>query len=215
LLSLEDGPDPDMSLVAVDIEASDESSLRAKAEWVVRRFAEPPMRADPLTGLAIDGQHRRLNLADTGSKQFDVEVKDSGLVALYSQHLPEEFAMRLTTTDGLLLTPLASKTWVAAHEHDDQVSSVAIEIEGNLDAQKFDDWMGQLLRERGVDIFRMKGFLSMQDDPMRHVVQGVHMLVDGARGAPWGAAPRLNQLVLIGRNLDEQVITSGFYACLH
>jgi G3E family GTPase len=214
LLGLEEGPDPDMSLVAISVEANDDSTLRERAEWVVRRFAEPPMRAEPRTGLAIDGQHRRLNLTGPGPKRFDLEVDQPGLVALYSQHLPEEFAMRLTTAEGVVLTPQASKTWQPAHEHDDEVGSVAIEVEGCLDVEKFDAWMGDLLRERGADIFRMKGFLSMGDDPQRHIMQGVHMLLDGIRGAPWGSAPRLNQLVLIGRKLDGHAITSGFRACL-
>ena len=60
----------------------------------------------------------------------------------------------------------------------------------------------------------MKGFLSVADDPNRFVFQGVHMLFDGQPDRPWGDMPRLNQLVFIGRNLDQDSITAGFKTCL-
>ena len=73
---------------------------------------------------------------------------------------------------------------------------------------------GKLLRERGVDIFRMKGFVSLAGESHRFVFQGVHMLFDGQPDQPWGDALRRNQLVFIGRNLDEQSMRQGFEACL-
>ena len=51
--------------------------------------------------------------------------------------------------------------WVAQHEHDDEVGSFAIERDGDLDPELFNGWLGQLLREKGIDLFRMKGFLSL------------------------------------------------------
>ena len=60
----------------------------------------------------------------------------------------------------------------------------------------------------------MKGFLSIAGDPDRFVFQGVHMLFDGKPDRPWGSLPRRNQLVFIGRNLDEQEMLKGFEDCL-
>jgi G3E family GTPase len=74
--------------------------------------------------------------------------------------------------------------------------------------------MRTLLRERGVDIFRMKGILSVKGKEERLVMQGVHMLLDGALGQPWDGTPRSNRLVFIGKNLDREALTSGFRACL-
>ena len=90
----------------------------------------------------------------------------------------------------------------------------AIERDGDLDPVRFNEWLGQLLRERSVDIFRMKGFLSLATEPRRFVFQGVHMLFDAQPDKPWGDAPRRNQVVFIGRNLDQEAITKGFDACL-
>ena len=94
------------------------------------------------------------------------------------------------------------------------MTSIAIEREGDVDIQKLNDWLSQLLAERGVDIFRLKGFISIAGDPRRFVFQGVHMLLDSQPEREWGDTPRRNQLVFIGRNLDEEDIRQGFEQCL-
>ncbi|MDE3259553.1 MAG: GTP-binding protein, partial [Gemmatimonadota bacterium] len=104
--------------------------------------------------------------------------------------------------------------WVAQHEHDDEVGSIAIERNGDVDPESLNAWLGKLLSERGVDIFRMKGFISVAGESHRFVFQGVHMLFDGQPDREWGDAPRRNQLVFIGRNLDEQSMRREFEACL-
>ena len=106
------------------------------------------------------------------------------------------------------------RTWVAQHEHDDEVGSIAIESDGDVHPGRLDAWLGELLRERGVDIFRMKGFISIAGESRRFFFQGVHMLFDGQPDRPWGDGPRRNQLIFIGRNLDEQNMRQRFEACL-
>jgi len=102
----------------------------------------------------------------------------------------------------------------ADHAHDVSVSSVGIALDGDLDAKKLNKWMSELLQTKGPDIFRMKGILSVRNDPNRFVFQGVHMLFDGRPDKPWGQTPRTNRLVFIGRNLDREELTEGFRACL-
>ena len=75
-------------------------------------------------------------------------------------------------------------------------------------------WLSKLLAEKGVDIFRMKGFISIADDPRRFVFQGVHMLFDSQPEREWAEDERRNQIVFIGRNLDEEAIQNDFDKCL-
>jgi G3E family GTPase len=100
------------------------------------------------------------------------------------------------------------------HQHDASVSSVGIALDGDLDAKKLNTWMNQLLQAKGPDIFRMKGILSIKNDPNRFVFQGVHMLFDGKPDKPWGKTPRTNKLIFIGRNLNRAELTEGFKKCL-
>jgi len=104
--------------------------------------------------------------------------------------------------------------WQAEHEHDDEVTSIAIERFGDVDPEKLNTWLGRLLSEKGVDIFRTKGFISYSGNPQRIVFQGVHMLFTAQPDKEWGNEPRRNQLVFIGRNLDEKEMKEGFEKCL-
>ncbi len=102
-----------------------------------------------------------------------------------------------------------------AHQHDETVGSVAIVAAGEVDGERLNDWLGVLLQTQGPDIFRMKGILNIQGEPDRFVFQGVHMLFDGARDRPWKATEtRKNELVFIGRNLNEAQLKEDFFKCL-
>ena len=212
-LSLADGPDPAMSLVVVPDQGTDDAALREGAEWCVRRYAEPAEDLGPGEEIPI-GKHVNLQLDSTGRKSFILEVDKQARVGLYAQHTAEEFDLQLRNTDGVTIAQEVERTWVAQHEHDDEVGSIAIEREGDVDPDRLNKWLSTLLMERGVDIFRMKGFISLAGESRRFVFQGVHMLFDGQPDREWGDDPHHNQLVFIGRNLDEQDMRQGFNACL-
>ena len=102
-----------------------------------------------------------------------------------------------------------------SHRHDQNVSSVGLQIEGDVDVDQLNLWLGDLLGYRGTDIFRSKGILALKDLSRQYVFQGVHMLFDGAEGREWGTdETRINRMVFIGRNLDRAELESGFRACL-
>jgi G3E family GTPase len=102
-----------------------------------------------------------------------------------------------------------------AHEHDESVYSIAIVESGAVDGQKLNNWLSELLRTKGPDIFRMKGILNVAGEDWRFVFQGVHMLFDGKPDRPWKTGEtRKNELVFIGRNLDEAKLKEDFRACL-
>ncbi|MEG3927425.1 GTP-binding protein [Microcoleus sp. D3_18a_C4] len=101
------------------------------------------------------------------------------------------------------------------HEHDETVTSVAIVESGAIDGNKFSDWIEELLRTQGPNIFRTKGILNVAGDNKRFVFQGVHMVFDGRADRPWKATetPK-NELVFIGRNLNENQLREDFRRCL-
>ncbi|MEO0967368.1 MAG: GTP-binding protein [Cyanobacteria bacterium J06639_18] len=102
-----------------------------------------------------------------------------------------------------------------AHEHDESVYSIALVEEGELDGDKLNQWLGQLLQTQGPDIFRMKGILNIAGEDERFVFQGVHMLFDGKPDRLWKEnEKRKSELVFIGRNLDENKLKEDFLACM-
>jgi G3E family GTPase len=102
-----------------------------------------------------------------------------------------------------------------AHEHDETVGSISLMAEGSIDVAKLNIWISELLKNQGTDIFRMKGILNITGNDCRYVFQGVHMIFDGRLDRPWNATePRNNQLVFIGRNLDETALRGALMECL-
>ena len=101
------------------------------------------------------------------------------------------------------------------HVHDETVSSVGIMEAGPLNPKKLNEWISTLLREKGQDIFRMKGVLNIAGDAKRFVFQGVHMQFDGRPHTPWKEGEtRASKLVFIGRDLNRAELTEGFRSCL-
>ena len=216
-LVLEEGPDPEMSLVAYHHQGSTEEELIEGAESCVRLYAEESSDIKPGELIPYD-THLNLLLDKEGSKNFLLEVDGQTEIGLFTQHTAEEFDLKLISLNegdkGEILSPLKERLWVAEHEHDDEVGSIAIERIGDVDPEKLNTWMGRLLSEKGIDIFRTKGFISYAGNPNRIVFQGVHMLFTAQPDKEWGNEPRRNQLVFIGRNLDEEQMKKDFDKCL-
>jgi G3E family GTPase len=115
---------------------------------------------------------------------------------------------RVTENDPAFLTE-------TEHQHDATVTSVGIDIEGEIDQDRLNTWLGQLLRTKGADIFRSKGILAIAGSTSTYVFQGVHMLFVGENGREWRAGEsRRNRLVFIGRHLDRTELERGFADCL-
>ncbi|MFC0552338.1 CobW family GTP-binding protein [Planotetraspora thailandica] len=101
------------------------------------------------------------------------------------------------------------------HQHDATVTSVGIDVPGELDEDRLNGWLGNLLRTKGADIFRSKGIVAIAGESRQYVFQGVHMLLDGEFGRDWREdETRRNRLVFIGRNLDREALERAFADCL-
>jgi G3E family GTPase len=100
------------------------------------------------------------------------------------------------------------------HYHDEEMQSVAISIEGDVDPEKFLPWLNDYVQREGPQILRSKGILAFKNEPKRFVFQGVHMILDGDLQRDWKPAEkRQSRLVFIGRHLKEDEIRQGFLAC--
>ena len=100
------------------------------------------------------------------------------------------------------------------HEHDEHIASLSLTTDGPMDPESFIPWIQDVTQRFGTDILRMKGIIAMKDDDQRFVIQGVHMLIEGASQQWWRAGEtRTSRLVFIGRNLPKELLRQGFDAC--
>uniref|UniRef100_A0A0D9W8Y7 CobW C-terminal domain-containing protein n=1 Tax=Leersia perrieri TaxID=77586 RepID=A0A0D9W8Y7_9ORYZ len=112
------------------------------------------------------------------------------------------------------MVPNHIRTWHQHHHghfHDSTVSSVSIVSEGVLDLDEVNDWLERLVEEKGEDLYRLKGVISVNESTGRFVFQGVHSMLEGCPAKPWEPdEKRINKLVFIGRNLDEAALRKAF-----
>ncbi len=207
------GPDPAMGATLIPCPGPDRAGLGAAEMDAVLTFSDDEVEVQPggvvRPGKVLSG----LQIAEGEESRFGVEVTEPGYYALFTEHHPDEFSAALHGPTGTL-SPSATHEYKPDHEHDEEVSSVGITLDGDLDMEKFNPWLSNLLQTKGPDIFRMKGVLSIAGMRERIVFQGVHMLFDHKPDRPWGDEARTNKLIFIGRNLDRQELTDGFQACL-
>jgi len=101
------------------------------------------------------------------------------------------------------------------HSHDNRVSSVGVDVPGEVDNDKLQKWIGWLLKEKGVGLFRSKGVLAVKGMKDKFVFQAIHMLFANSQGNPWTADEEKRcKMIFIGKNLDREELTSGFMACM-
>ena len=105
----------------------------------------------------------------------------------------------------------------AEHEHDERVTSTSSKFEGALNVNKLERWIGDLMQNKGEDLFRYKGVLAVEGMDQKFVFQGVHMLFGGgfsSEVAPWkDEEARECRFVFIGRDLDHEALQSGLMEC--
>jgi G3E family GTPase len=100
------------------------------------------------------------------------------------------------------------------HSHDATVKSHSFVYPHSFDGEKLATFLKDYLGERGDDIFRTKGIVSVANDDRFFVLQAVHKLVDFRPDHSWGEDARKSKFVFIGRNLDRDGIDRNLRACL-
>jgi G3E family GTPase len=215
-LALHPAPGAEMSMVLLPMQANTAPDFEKLTMEAVLQFSAEDEHIVSGHTVPVTGEPTRhvlqLNGENGQALTFSLAVEQAGRYALYTHRNPQ-FPVELLDATGVL-QPVATHEYKPKHEHDDEVSSVGIETNGDLDPRKLNEWLGNLLRTQGPDIFRMKGILSIQGEQNRFVFQGVHMLFDGRPDRPWGTEARHNSLIFIGRNLDRAKLNEGFRTCL-
>ena len=105
----------------------------------------------------------------------------------------------------------------AEHEHDENVTSTSSKFEGELNVNKLERWIGELMQTKAEDLFRYKGVLAVKGMDQKFVFQGVHMLFGGDFNQEIGlwkdSEKRECRFVFIGRNLDHAALEAGLMEC--
>jgi len=117
------------------------------------------------------------------------------------------------------------------HVHDDSISSVAWKFPGTeLNVNKLNMWISDIMRDLGTELFRYKGVLAVKGCKEKFIFQGVHMMFTGgfagdvlgpeslktSAGLWQSDEERECRFVFIGKNIKQKhhdKLKEGFLAC--
>jgi G3E family GTPase len=197
----------DLPLLVVPLTEASRDALESIVKQATLTFSDAEMTLE--SGAAIPLNTLVHLPVGEGASTFHLTISQPGAYAIFAEHDPEHYDAHLHGAELVF-----SRAFRHEHSHEEDVTSVGIDIPGDLNVKKLNEWLGELLQTQGPDIYRMKGVLSIKGEEQRFVFQGVHMLFDGRPDRPWGTEKRSNKLIFIGRNLDRAKLTESFRQCL-
>ncbi len=139
-----------------------------------------------------------------------VAVHNGAAVLLAAAHGPhaETLEQTLALRRSELALPRAAP--VTAHP---VYESVSLSMDGEVDGERFAEFVESELAPFAGRIFRTKGILAVAGVDERMILQGVADTVELTFGEPWANAPRSSRLVVVGYALDRGALERGFAAC--
>ena len=97
----------------------------------------------------------------------------------------------------------------------DVYESISLQLEGEVDEERFADFMETVVARFATRIFRTKGVLAIAGEEARVIVQGVADKVEVTFGAPWSSTPetpKRTRLVVVGYGLEREELERAFAA---
>ena len=201
----------ELDVVVMPVKSLADADLATARDAAVQVFADWESRLKDGDTVLPGATLHRLLLTE-GNGKYPLKLKEPGFYLVFEACGEHPLHIHVV---GETAKPAWQQDFHAAHEHNDAVTSVGISTPGDLDGKKLNDWISELLRVKGGDIYRMKGVLAVKGSNKRLVFQGVHMLFDAKFDREWAKdEARTNTLVFIGKNLDRAALTEAFKSCL-
>lgn len=94
------------------------------------------------------------------------------------------------------------------HDHDEEINAVNVILEAGFEPTLLVKQLQELVQQE--EIYRVKGFVTVPNKPMRLVMQGVGQRFDYFYDRPWQPnETRQTRLVFIGRDLNQERIAAA------
>nr|XP_028603929.1 COBW domain-containing protein 3 isoform X6 [Podarcis muralis] len=175
------------------------------------------------TGLADPGAVASMFWVDA---ELGSDIYLDGIISVVDakyglQHLLEEKPSGLINEAASLQQKLQLEEVPKPHL-DKSIVTFTFEVLGSTTEEELNVFVQDLLWEKNVkdkrgnpmEVIRLKGLVSIKNKPHQVIVQGVHELYDlEETTVRWKEeAERTNRLVVIGRNLDRDILKDAFIA---
>ena len=98
--------------------------------------------------------------------------------------------------------------------HTDGISTVCLEQCQSVHLTDFIPYLGNLVWESEMTIFRIKGVVFVSGSEVKHIVQGVHDVFECVPTTEsWVDEVRCSKIVFIGKGLNTEILEKGLVRC--
>lgn len=113
---------------------------------------------------------------------------------------------RALEIDGELMSEVEQE-----HKHDSRIGTFSYKMEAEMTTEGANKFLGEVLREKGANIYRMKGFLAIKDSPQKYVFHSVGMLTSCTPYTEWLPDEKRECIfVIIGKHLEQKWLEDKF-----
>ena len=93
---------------------------------------------------------------------------------------------------------------LSSHPSESGISSVALTFPEPVHPDRLNYWLQMSFLMEGMNVFRGKGILNVENSKNRYLFQSVYMMFEGRFDKPWGEETPENKMVFIGQNLNAE-----------
>ena len=158
----------------------------------------------------------QLEAATSKIREFNTQAKISR-VQLNDAEIPFEALLNLKAFDIQRALEIDNAILIAnngeEHKHDSRIGTFSYRMEAEVTVAGANEFFNQVIRENGANIYRMKGFLAVLDQPMKIVFHSVGMLCATTPLEAWKPEEKRECVfVIIGKHLQQKMLEDLFIA---
>ena len=164
-------------------------------------------KIDLCTREQLDAATAKIREKNTQCKIDEVQLNNAEIPFDKVLDLDAFSIERAMEIDEEILTEVDPNT----HMHDSRIGTFSYKMDSEFTVEGANKFFGDVLMEKGANIYRMKGFLAVQDSPMKYVFHSVGMLFNCTPLKEWGPDEKRECVfVIIGKHLEQKWLEDKF-----
>jgi G3E family GTPase len=97
------------------------------------------------------------------------------------------------------------------HKHDSRIGTFSYNLESEMTIEGANDFIRKIVMENGANVYRMKGFLAIEGQPMKYVFHSVGMIFTIKPFVEWKQDEKRHCVfVIIGKHLTQAWLEDQF-----
>jgi G3E family GTPase len=150
------------------------------------------------------------NLYIQNNATFNISIPEYGLYVIFQKYSANN---KITFLNGKnFVSEKLSKNYKLSGEHEEDIVTLNIIEEKKLNLEKFNYFLSILLPRYGADLYRYKGILY-PDDQHKIYFNGVHEIFEYEIKPLEKDEQKINRLVFIGKNINQDKTLRGLDKC--